>query len=73
MNDVRRINLLSSLTTAMSDWLEKVGDDEKTALAMPWLGDSAAACMAHAAFAVLVGIGDAQDYMSNEGMLRDDT
>lgn len=68
MDDVEKIDLLNSLTKAMGDWIEKAGNDAD----LPWLGASAAACMAHAAFAVIVGISDAQDYLADEGMLRGD-
>ena len=64
---IRRIR--HTLTGAIQKWLDNdsCGEDEY----LPWLGENTAAIMADAATAVLLGMQDAEDYLTAEGMLKE--
>jgi hypothetical protein len=71
MNRTQEERLKTSLTKALERWLEEGGLSDDGA-PLPYVGGDIAEIMAGAAFAVLRGIADAQGYLEQEGMLKDD-
>lgn len=69
MEDKERKLLQASLVEAMERWLDEVA--EKVSVPC-YIGDNTTSLMADAAFAVLMGITDAQAYLEAEGMLKED-
>lgn len=69
MNRIKEQSLKNSLTTAIQNWIEN-GDGMPLDLGC-YVGEDLAEIMASAAFAVLRGIVDAQEYLTQNDMLRD--
>jgi hypothetical protein len=74
VNRTDETKLKASLTAAIERWLGEPIEGGAGGLdaQLPWLGGDIAEIMAVAAFSVLRGIADAQEYMEREGMLKED-
>ena len=64
-NNVKREELRLSLARSLGAWL----DSQEDGLEM-WIGEDLSAHMANAAFAVMEGIRDAQDYLEENGLIE---
>ena len=60
--------LRTTLTQAINEWWDKLELDEP----LPYVGDNIAELMASAAVAVLLGVADAQDFLYQEGFIREE-
>jgi hypothetical protein len=69
MSNVYKIQLMASLENAMQAWLEKQCEEGEWWPHGLVLGESTAFLMMRASFAVLEGMGDAQDFGIKEGLL----
>lgn len=55
----------TEIEQAIHEWIEK------TEIDLPWVGENIAEIMASAAFQVLLGVADAQEYLVAEDMLTE--
>lgn len=55
----------TEIEQAIHEWIEK------TEIDLPWVGDNITEIMASAAFLVLLGVADAQEYLVAEDMLTE--
>ena len=69
MNEQTKKRLQNSLSQAITSWIELNAEE---GIEFPYLGVSVPSIMADAAFAVLMGIVDTEDYLYGEGLLSDD-